>query len=111
MTQRRLRLGHMTALLVLSEPLVAEQECSHHSKIFGVRHSRECAIMPPVRAKRGSHAGEDALAFEVQSQPNETVKPAHLAKRKQRNKALEITFNPEEHRYQLLCSYSIHFLI
>ncbi|CAL5219777.1 g1681 [Coccomyxa viridis] len=54
--------------------------------------------MSPVGARGGSHAGDDALAFEHQSQPNETLKPAHLAKRKQRNKALEITFNPEEHR-------------
>ena len=67
--------------------------------------------MSPAHAKRGSRAGEDALAFESQSQPNETLKPAHLAKRKQRNKALEITFNPEEHRYRIPPQHSTLSLI
>ena len=67
-------------------------------RLFGVRHSSGYTIMSPVAAGGKSHAGEDALAFDLQSQPNESLKPAHLAKRKQRNKALEITFNPDEHR-------------
>jgi hypothetical protein len=49
---------------------------------------------------RASTAGEDALAFDDQSQPPESLKPAHLSKRKQRNKALEVIFNPQEHRYR-----------
>jgi hypothetical protein len=61
--------------------------------------SYESAIMSRESRKRVFNAGEDALAFDGQSQPAESLKPAHLSKRKQRNKALEVIFNPQEHRY------------
>lgn len=67
--------------------------------VRGRTPSYESASMSRQPRNRTFNAGEDALAFDDQSQPAESLKPAHLSKRKQRNKALEVIFNPQEHRY------------
>ena len=77
---------------------------------FAVGNVVIASKMSPVGARGGNYAGDDALTFEHQSQPNETLKPAHLAKRKQRNKALEVTFNPEEHRCTTLPTTAVHMI-
>ena len=75
---------------------------SLHRQRFQVAWNLQSRTMSQKRAWGVAHAAENALAFDDQSQPSESLKPAHLAKRKLRNKSLEITFDPQEHRW-LLC--------